>query len=178
MLALLFAYASLADPVYETREAATARLTEQVGRHPAIYGPPLASWVASCSCPETRTRCLLVLTSYTRWRVDSYVPSTVPLFPICDTFPLPNALLPAFTLEDVRDRGRWPVTWHTDSRGGPHWSSYRRTTEAKIREAIRDGMSHDDASELLRRMWHLERRSRHDCGLTTLEVRGWVGYLR
>lgn len=169
MLYVALLYASLADPVYESRESATARLTHLVSRYPSLYGPRLAEWYRGCPCPETRSRCLPILSAYVRWRVDSFVPPC-PLWPISDAFPIACPVIP-FALEDVRDRWQWPVesSPHMPSHnsGSPYWIAYRRTTERRVREAIREGMSHEAASDLVRRMWRLEVRSKHDCGYVT-----------
>ena len=79
-------------------------------------------------------RALAVLTVYTRHRVNSFTLRTAPVYPICDCFPIPCPAVPAFALLDVRDRCRWPVECEPGSKGGPVWTSYRRTTERRVRE--------------------------------------------
>lgn len=173
MIALLFAYASLGDPLYDVREAAEVRLTHLVSRYPAIYGPRLGEWCRGATCPEVRSRSLRVLAVYDRWRVVSYVPSGVPCWPISDAFPLPCVVLPAFALEDVRDKLRWPLRYSGRS-PGPAWNGYRRTTEENVRERLRAGATWEEADELLARMMKLELRSRSDCGVE-LQLTGWAG---
>lgn len=178
MLTLLFAYAALCDPHFDRREAATTRLAHLIDRHPALYGPSLGDWCRGATCPEVRSRSLRVLGGYARWRAVAYVPSTSPIWPICDAYPVACPVIP-FGLEDVRDRCRWPVEHRgTERSGGPAWAAYRATTERRLRAMIREGMTWEAADDLVRRMWVLERRAKHDCG-KVLEVGGWSGgYLR
>lgn len=168
MLTMLFAYASLCDPHFDRRESAESRLTHLITTHPSLYGPRLADLVRAATCPEVRSRGMRVLAVYTHWRVTAYAPPA-PCWPICDTFPVPCPVLPAFALEDVRDRHRWPVesSPHMPSHnsGGPWWPSYRLTTERRVREMIREGGTWDEADSLVLRMWQQEVRSRHDCGV-------------
>jgi len=179
MLTLLFCYAALCDQHFDRRESAEIRLARLIDRHPATYGPALASYVRHATCPEVRTRCLRVLRTYERWRMVSYAPRGVPAWPICDAFPVACPAIP-FGLEDVRDRCRWPVEHFRDvakmvgKTSGPHWAAYRATTERRVREMIREGMSYDAADELVRRMYRLEVRAKHDCG-AVLDVGEWGG---
>jgi hypothetical protein len=164
MLYVLFLYASLGDESFASRESATVSLSHLIDRHPATYGPRLGEWASQAACPEVRARCRRILAHYTRWRVNSYVPPT-PCFPICDCFPVACPVVP-FGLVDVRDRCRWPVASRPDDARGPIWTGYRRTTEARVREMLRQGVSEAEVSDILTRMWMLEVRDRHDCGVT------------
>jgi hypothetical protein len=176
MLTLLFCYAALCDPHFDRREAATARLAHLIDRHPALYGPRLGDWCRGATCPEVRSRSLRVLGGYARWRAVAYVPSagTAPVWPICDAFPVACPVIP-FGLEDVRDRCRWPVEHRPGvvSRG-PQWTSYRATTEQRVRAMLREGATWEAADGLVRRMWILEQRAKHDCG-ASLRLAGWQG---
>lgn len=177
MLAMLLCYAALCDPHFDRREAAESRLVSLLDRHPATYGPRLAEWCRAATCPEVRSRSLRALRVYDRWRVATYVPATCPVWPICDAFPVACLVIP-FGLEDVRDRHRWPVESIAAASGGPNWTAYRVTTERRIRAAIRDGAAWEECDRLLERMWSLERRSKHDCGVR-IDPAGWSGgYLR
>ncbi|MFO0806701.1 MAG: hypothetical protein U0791_26650 [Gemmataceae bacterium] len=185
MLTLLFYYTALCDPHFDRREAATARLAHLIDRHPALYGPVLGDWCRAATCPEVRSRALRVLGGYARWRAVVYAPSegTAPVWPICDAYPVACPVIP-FGLEDARDRCRWPVEHIRDApkmvgkTSGPNWASYRATTERRVRAMIREGMTWSEADDLVRRMWVLECRSRHDCG-KVLDVSEWSGgYLR
>ncbi len=177
MLTLLFAYAALCDPHFDRREAAELRLSHLIDRHPSTYGPRLGDWCRGATRPEVRSRALRVLGGYVRWRAVSYVPRGVPVWPICDAFPVARPVIP-FGLEDVRDRCRWPVEHRPDASRGPAWTSYRATTEQRVREMLRAGATWEAADEIVRRMWILEQRAKHDCGkvLPAGEWRG--GYLR
>ena len=172
MMHVLLLYCSLADPVYETRESAMSQLTHLLDRHPQTTGPHLARWITSCTCPETRRRTLILLGRYDRWRANSFVPSAVPVWPICDAFPVACPVIP-FGLEDVRDRCRWPVCGSLPSDvGGPVWTAYRRTTERHVRDLIRQGLSHGAADDLVARMWRLEQASHGDVDAVRWAVSG------
>jgi hypothetical protein len=166
MLYVAFLFASLGSPDFEARESASARLAHLVDRHPAIYGPRLGAWAASATCPEVRRRSNLILVTYHRWRVNSFVPSGCPVYPICDAFPIPHPALPAFTLLDVRDRCRWPASHATGDIGGPHWTAYRRGTAARVRAMLVDGVPPEECDRLLSRMWVLEQAA---CGDVSAE---------
>lgn len=176
MLALLFAYSSLCDPHFDRREAATARLAHLIDRHPMTYGPRLGDLVRGATCPEVRSRAMRVLAGYARWRVYAYVPRGVPVWPICDAYPLPCVVLPAFAMEDVRDRWAMPSCDAPPGAmlSGPHWGRWRAGTERMVRERLRAGATWEDCDVLVARMWRLEVRARHDCG-AVLDVRAWAG---
>ncbi len=178
MLYFIFLYASLASPVWAERESASASLLRLIDRHPGTLGPRLESLARDATEPEVRARVRLPLALYTRWRVNSFVPNGCPVWPICDAFPVANPVVP-FGLADVRCKCTWPVeSWSSDGRGGPQWTAYRRTTERRVRELLREGMSHDAANELVSRMWVVEQRHRSDCGID-LENGPWCGgYVR
>ncbi len=166
-------YAALSDPEFTVRESAQARLSHLVDRHPAIYGPRLAEWCRDCPSPEARRRLLQVLTAYARWKVNSFVPSGVPVWPICDAYPVACPLIP-FALVDVRDRCRWPVESQPGDAGGPYWTAYRRTTERRVRDMLRDGASFAECDALVGRMWRLEQAAKSDCGEKWAEAAGWT----
>jgi hypothetical protein len=175
VLALLFAYCSLADPEYHARESAMSRLIQSIDRHPALYGPRLREIARGCTCPEVRARCTRILAGYDRWRVNSFVPTTAPVWPICDAFPVANPFVPFALAPDVRDKLRWPVqTMHGDL-SGPYWTAYRRTTAAHVRVMLLDGVDPADVQELLARMWRLECRSCGDVSAERWAVsEGWT----
>jgi len=174
MLTIAFLYAALCDPHFDRRESAEQRLIAIIDRSPAVYGPRLAAWCRDATCPEVRSRVLRILAVYERWRVASYVPATAPVWPICDAWPVACPVIP-FGLEDVRDRCRWPVEHRPGvvSRG-PQWTSYRATTEQRVRAMLREGATWEAADDLVRRMWILEQRAKHDCG-ASLRLAGWQG---
>lgn len=160
---MFFAYvllACLSDPDFEVREAAERQLVAMVDRSPWIYGPIVENWRSLC--PECHRRASRVAVVYCRWKVASIAPREAPVWPICDAYPIACPVIP-FGLEDVRDRSRWPVC-HRDS-GPPSWSGYRKTTACRVQDLIREGWSAERASDLVDRMWKLERRDRSDCGL-------------
>lgn len=173
MLYLALLYASLADPVYETRESATLRLIQLIDRHPAFYGPRLAEWTRTCSCPETRRRSLTILTGYARWRIVSYVPAGVPVWPCIDCFPTANPLVPFALAPDVRDRDSGRKWYALESHEahcappliepGPYWHRYRLGTERMIRAMLRDGADVETCDRLLVRMWSIEQAACGDC---------------
>lgn len=175
---LLFLYASLCDPEYHVREAASARLAHLIDRHPAIYGPRLLELARGATCPEVRSRAARALVIYERWRVNSFVPSTAPVWPICDAYPVANPVIP-FGLADVRDRCRWPVRTRPGDASGPTWTAYRRTTEERVRDMLRSGASHEEADSLVGRMWALEQAHRGDVDAARWAVSGtwreWQG---
>lgn len=179
VLALLFAYCSLADPEYHARESAMSRLIQSIDRHPALYGPRLREIARGCTCPEVRARCTRILAGYDRWRVNSFVPTTAPVWPICDAFPVANPFVPFALAPDVRDKLRWPVqTMHGDL-SGPYWTAYRRTTAAHVRVMLLDGVEAETCDRLVSRMWVLEQAACGDCGAErwaiTAAWRTWQG---
>lgn len=129
-------YAMLADPEFTVRESATSRLTQLVDRHPSIYGPRLAEWARTATCPETRRRSIAITRIYDHWRANSYVPASVPVWPCIDMMPAANPLIP-FGLVDVRDRAetrRWygcgsPPASTGGLEAGPWWIHYRAGRE-------------------------------------------------
>lgn len=174
MLHLIALYAGLIDPRWEARESAESQLVSLIERHPDIYGQRLAELAREATEPEVRARCRRPLLVYARWRVASYVPRSVPVWPICDAFPVANPVVP-FGMLDVRCKCSWPVEHCSTARsGGPHWTAYRQTTERRIRALIGEGMSHADADMLLERMYAIEVRAKCDCNFTP-DWTGWRG---
>lgn len=175
MLYFLFLYMALADSRWDARESAEQALIRLVDRSPAVYGSRLADLAREATEPEVVARCRRPLVVYARWRVNSYVPSTTPVWPICDAYPVANPVVP-FGLVDVRCKCSWPVeVWDSAMRsGGPHWTAYRKTTERRVREMIAAGMSHEDADVLLGRMYAIEVRHRCDCNFDP-DWKGWSG---
>lgn len=164
MLFLIFTYSLLSDPVYAVRESASDALLRLVDRHPDIYGPRLEALVREGTEPEIRARAVRPLHAYYRWRANSFVPTGLPCYPICDAYPVQHPAVP-FGLVDVRCKCTWPVeTAYSDGKGGPTWVAYRRTTEQRVREMLWNGASHDEVRMLLERMMVVERRHKSDCG--------------
>lgn len=174
MLYLLFLYASLADPNFDVRERATSELARLIESKPWIYGPRLMSLAASSTEPEVAFRVRRPLQSYVHWRSLQYVPSTVPVWPICDA-----TFVPMF-LGDVRCRNigmEWigPRIQHDP----PYWTSYRKATERMIRRSLRNGATPESCDIALYRMWEVEKKCRGDCGASfskAEEWKGWMGY--
>lgn len=172
MLYLIFLYCSLADPSYETREFATDRLCELVSGHPWFYGPRLVELAREASDPEVRFRVRQPIMVYDRWRANSYVPSTVPVWPQSDMYPIPMMLGDARSrraLSDIRSslEGR--------DNTGPRYYYMRRTTEIHARELIMRGATYQEVDALLLRMWKLELADKSDCKLDLSHLSGWRG---
>lgn len=171
-MGLLLLFALLSDPDFDTRQWATDRLTHLVDRSPWDYGERLAKRTRETQCPEARRRGLLILTSYDRWRANSYVPSTVPVWPCCDMIAAANPIVPFGLAPDVRDRaagGKWysscgsPPVFTGGLVPGPYWSEYRRGTERMARRLIVDGATAAEVDAMLLRMWKVEQEARGDC---------------
>lgn len=166
MLYVAFLYAALGDPDFEARESASVRLAHLIDRHPAIYGPQLASWCRTSTCPEVRRRALQILVVYQRHQVNSFIPRHVPVWPCCDMLPAAaNPCVPFGFAPDIRGRDR---TWVSCSPAGstetaPYWSKYRRGTERMIRQKLIEGSTHEECDALLDRMWAIEQGCRADC---------------
>lgn len=119
-----------------------------------------------------------MLVAYERWRVNSFVPSSVPVWPCCDCLPLANPFVPFCLAPDLRDRCTGQ-TWlpirppFHGSEAAPYWSRFRLGTEAMIRAKLRDGYSPEECDRLLLRMWAVERSVRSDCGDRWIESEKW-----
>jgi len=173
MLYFIALYTALADPVFEVRESASDNLLRLVDRHPAVYGPKLAVLAREATEPEIVARVRIPLACYYRWRFASYVPRTVPVWPIVDAFPVP------MLCGDARYKGLthcW-MCWlpsHTALDAGPYWHRYRKGTERMVRAMILDGAEPGDCDDLLSRMWKLEQAAKSDCGDKFAESEHWT----
>ncbi len=174
MLYFLAAYVALADARWEVREQAESRLLSLVDRHPAIYGPRLAALAREATEPEIVARCRRPLAVYARWRVASYVPATVPVWPICDAVPVP------MLYGDARSKligMAWYDTGGACDSGcdcGPYWHRYRRGTERMVRAMLLQGATFEECDGLLARMWSLECAAKGDCGEKFAESAKWT----
>lgn len=183
----LFLYAMLADPVFEVRESASDRILALVDRHPDIYGPRLIALAKESTEPEVRARVRRPINVYQRWRVVSYVPKTVPVWPCVDMMPKP---LPIVGDIRCRERGRkayddwhanpidpghWPAQGQLNQ--GPYWHNYRAATERMARAMIRDGADASEVDFLLLRMWRIENAAKSDCADKWPESSQWNQWL-
>lgn len=174
MLSFLALYTSLADPRWEVRESAECRLVALIDRSPGVYGPRLAELARGATEPEIAARCRRPLAVYGRWRVVSYVPSTVPVWPICDAVPVP------MLYGDARSK-LIGMEWYNGGSAcaagcdcGPYWHRYRRGTECMVRHMLMRGASFAECDDLLARMWALERAACGDCGAKWAEAANWT----
>lgn len=183
MLYFLFLFASLADPVFEVREAATDRVIELVDRHPATFGPRLRQLAATATEPEVRARCRSPLAAYDRWRVVSYVPKSVPVWPCID---MQAVRLPLFGNVRCRATGgelfqQWayrpcegsPAEYPSNN-AAPYWHNFRHATERMARDMIRSGATPETVDSLLLDMWKIENASNSDCGEKWKESSKWL----
>lgn len=172
MLYLIALYASLADPRFEVRESATESLTALVSGKPWVYGPRLIALAREATEPEICSRVRRPIAAYDRWRVASYVPATVPVWPAIDCFAVP------MMLGDRRCRCLG-IEWmdhdvkveHADP---PYWHRYRHATERMARQMIRDGATAAEVDALLLRMWKVEQAHNGDCGAKWAESANWT----
>lgn len=184
LLHLLPLFALLSHPEFEVREHAAAELLHLVDRDPSAYGPLVASLAGSSTCPEQRARSRPIVACYDRWRVNSFVPTTAPVWPCCDMMPLANPVVPFGLGPELRDRYTgcpWLAGGGSGSAdAGPHWHRYRAATERMVRERLRDGWTWEEADRLVGRMWVIEQAARGDCDAAKWAVsgtwRGWMAY--
>ena len=167
----LFLYCSLASPEWSEREAASAAMLHLIDRHPTIYGPRLAEWAKGATEPEVRARVRVPLACYYRWRANSFVPTTTPVWPIVDAFPVPTQW------GDVRFKGMtcwmcWGPTTEMDA--GPYWWRYRKGTERMVRSMLLEGADPVELDNLVGRMGKLEQAASGDCGDKFAESAGWT----
>lgn len=146
--------ALLGHPDFETREWASATLTRLVDGRPWVYGERVKRLSQQSASPEIRSRGRVIASTYDRWRVYSYTPSTVPVFPCCDMMPLPTAW------GDVRCRALGMQWWEFGGVFGheecPYYHRYRRGTERMVRQLLVDGATYAEVDALLARMWAVE----------------------
>lgn len=166
----LILFASLLDPELAVRESAATRINQLVDRSPAIYGPRLADLVAASTEPEIRAAARPALATYHRWRINSFVPTTAPVWPSIDSQPMTDAPIPWFgdfeaksslpaeaasSRRSLQEAATTRIPNRTTAR--PYRYEYRNATERMVREMLRKGASHADADQLVGRMWALER---------------------
>lgn len=174
MLYFIALYTALADPRWEVREEAEQSLIRLVHRHPTVYGPRLAELARNATEPEVVARCRRPLVVYGQWRITSYVPSTVPVWPICDAVPVP------MLYGDARSKligMAWYNPGGTCATGcdcGPYWHRYRRATECMVRHLLMQGATFEECDSLLARMWALECTAKSDCGEKWAESAAWT----
>lgn len=175
MLAICFLFLGLSSPHFEVREASQSTLIRLADRHPREHGPVVGLLVGATQCPEARARGLRVVAAYDRWRVLQYVPKTIPLWPICDSYPGPEAhhrdktkLDPWFRLAPEDKVQLKP----------PAWTRYREATEKYARHLLITGSTEAEVDALLLRMWEIERACGSDCGAVLPAAGLWRGYIR
>jgi hypothetical protein len=182
MLALIALYAALGDPIWEVRESATDRLVVLVSEHPGHYGPRLIELASGATEPEIAQRVKRPIAVYSRWRINSYVPKSVPVWPICDATFIPTQF------GDVRARwigndwlslvphgyGECAEGMTTNLACGPYWHRWRRGTELMVRDMLRCGATAEEVDALLLRMWQMEQSVSGDCGEAFKVSEGWV----
>lgn len=171
-------FGGLSNDDYATREDADAKLREFIDGWPSRYGPIVTALYAKTESSEARSRAYRILGGYRRWQADNYRPRGVPVWPLCDCYPLSS---PDPWVLDGRDRSylreredqarREPllIGGQGRERGMPIFYSYRRATELHVRGLLAAGTSAAEIDALLQRMWALERASHHDSG------RDWIG---
>lgn len=154
-------YCLLCSDDYAVRDYAERALVRLVDGWPGIYGPRVAEWGGAATHPEVAFRVRRPLSVYTAYRVNSYVPQGIPVWPVADCFPVPGS----FGL-DVRCRHSGMAFYSPlpGDRPAPYWDGYRRATEEYARGLIRRGESPEAVDRLLRRWWLLERSACSDCG--------------
>lgn len=159
MLYLCCLYALLGSEDYREREYAGRGIVRLVDGWPHLYGPRLAELAARPVSPEVAFRVRRPLAVYANWRANNYVPKSVPVWPVCDCYPVPGP----FGL-DVRDRSAVARGTWAGASSGPGWTAWRAGTEQMARGMIRQGESPETVDSLLRRMWVLEKEAGSDCG--------------
>ncbi len=177
-MSLILLFACLSHEDFHARERASSHLLHLVSRHPADFGPAILRLAAASTCPEARSRSRPIANCYAQWRITSYVPSSVPVWPCCDMYPTANPLVPFGLAPDVRDRCFGlrhlcvrSAEPHLDT--GPYWHRHRAATEALVREKFRGGATHAEVDALLARMWAIENEYASDCAARWPESARW-----
>lgn len=184
MFLTLALFLSLADDRFDVREHAESELTRLVNERPHIYGSRLAALAPLAADAETRRRVAVPLRAFDAWRAASYVPSGVPVWPICDAYPIEG-----YFGSDWRDRvtlAPWlSIAWHEPQsslasrpeaeRAGPRWYCYRRATELWARNQIAEGATPAYVDSTLVRMWKIEVAAKSDCGACLECGSKWMG---
>lgn len=177
MLTTAALFLLLGDPRWDVRDAAEWELVRLVNARPWDYGPRLERLAGQATEPEVAFRMRRPLRVYACWQANSYVPKTVPVWPVCDCYPVAGAD------RDGRDRQavRQVLTldYPAAADRGPYWRSWRAGTERMARQMIREGRTRAEVDALLLRMWRLEIEAGSDCNaqdtLRSWEGRPWAG---
>ncbi len=179
MLAFFLTVACLNTPEWERRDAATDKCVRLVNEMPWRYGPWAVAAFKASDSPETRARLRLAVLAYDRWRGDTYTPSTVTLWPICDAYPKAGYSVVCLCgceiqyTSVVRDSGTIPT--RGVGAGSPQWTQFRRGTEHWARNEIRQGRPAAEVDAILKQMAYLEATQPMSCEQPYVMPTRWAG---